>query len=199
MRSQSYSFRRARPVWESGTEREMNRHLCFTVALPADLENPVLSLAGSASFTVSINGQFIAHGPARCAHGYYRVDQIALTKYLTDGEGILSIRVAGYYARSFSNLRQPSFLCAELTDGERIIAYTDVDEGGFTAYEVSERLRRVQRYSYQRPFVEHYSLKNGAFAYELGEGGQRVSLALGEEKRFLVRTQPYGEYPGVLP
>lgn len=200
MRSSTYSFRRAVPVWECGTEKEMNRHLCFTVKLSPSLENPVLSLAGSASFTVSLNGQFIAHGPARCAHGYYRVDQIALTKYLTDGESVLSIRVAGYYARAFSNLRQPSFLCAELTDGEDVIAYTSPDgEGGFTAYEVSERMRYVQRYSYQRPFVEHYRLSEGAFSYELGKGGKTVALARGEDKRFLVRTQPYGDYPVVLP
>lgn len=199
MRSQAYQFRRATPVWESGTEREMNRHLCFTVKLPPSLESPVLSLAGSASFTVSLNGQFIAHGPARCAHGYYRVDQIALAKYITDGEGILSIRVAGYYVKSFSNLKQPSFLCAELTDGENVIAYTDVEEGGFTCYEVGERMRRVQRYSYQRPFVEHYELAEGAFSYEIGKGGRRVALSRGEDKKFLVRTQPYGDYPVVLP
>lgn len=199
MRSPMFTFRRACPVWEVGTEKDMNRHLCFTVKLPPHLESPVLSLAGSASFTVSLNGQFIAHGPARCAHGYYRVDQIALSKYLTDGESVLSIRVAGYYARSFSNLKQPSFLCAELTDGETVVAYTDAEEGGFSAYEVGERMRRVQRYSYQRPFVEHYHLAPGAFSYECGKGGKRVTLCRGEEKNFLVRTQPYGDYPVVLP
>lgn len=199
MRSSAYTFRRALPVWETGTERDMNRHLCFTVPLSPDLGNPVLALAGSCSFTVSINGQFIAHGPARCAHGYYRVDQLALTKYLTDGEGILSIRVAGYNAQSFSNLSQPSFLCAELTDGEHVIAYTAPDEGGFSAFAVEERITRVQRYSYQRPFVEHYRLGAGAFAYEYGKGGTRVSLSAVEDKQFLVRTQPYGDYPVVLP
>ena len=143
MRSAAYTFRRALPVWEEGCERDMNHHLSFTLPLTPDLQNPVLSLAGSCSFTVSINGQFIAHGPARCAHGYYRVDQLALTKYLTDGNATLSIRVAGYYARSFSHLRQPSFLCAELTDGDRVVAYTAPEEGGFTAYAVSERITRV--------------------------------------------------------
>ncbi len=200
MRSPSFTFRRAIPVWEAGTEREMNRHICFTVKLSPELESPVLSLAGSASFTVSLNGQFIAHGPARCAHGFYRVDQIALSKYLTDGESVLSIRVAGYNVRSFSNLCQPSFLCAELTDGDSVIAWTsESGEGGFAAYEVGERMRRVQRYSYQRPFVEHYHLKSGAFSYEYGKGGVPVSLVAAGEKNFLVRTQPYGDYPVVLP
>ena len=199
MRSAAYTFRRALPVWEEGCERDMNHHLSFTLPLTPDLQNPVLSLAGSCSFTVSINGQFIAHGPARCAHGYYRVDQLALTKYLTDGNATLSIRVAGYYARSFSHLRQPSFLCAELTDGDRVVAYTAPEEGGFTAYAVSERITRVQRYSYQRPFVEHYHLSANAFSYENGKGGKPVTLAAQEDKNFLVRTQPYGDYPVVLP
>ncbi len=200
MRSQDYTFRRAVPVWECGSEREMNRHLCFTVRLTPDLGSPVLSLAASVSFTVSINGQFIAYGPARCAHGFYRVDQIALSKYLTGTDNTLSIRVAGYYARAFSQLRQPSFLCAELCDGDRVVAYTDpAGEGGFHAYAVTERIRRVQRYSYQRPFVEHYRLAPGAFGYERGEGGEEVPLEATEEKHFLVRTQPYGDYPVVLP
>ena len=200
MKSATYTFRRAVPVWEEGTETRMNRHVCFTVPLSPDLNNPVLSLAGSCSFVVSINGQFIAHGPARCAHGYYRVDQIALTKYLTAGENILSIRVAGYYARSFAYLRQPSFLCAELTDGDRVVAYTDeTGEGGFSAFLVKERIEKVQRYSYQRPFVEHYRLDPSAFAYEYGKGGERVTLARAEDKNFLVRTQPYGDYSVVLP
>ena len=199
MRSSAYTFRRALPVWEVGTERDMNRHLSFTVTLSPELSSPVLALAGSCSFTVSIDGQFLAHGPARAAHGYYRVDQLALAKYLTGGECVLSIRVAGYNARSFSNLSQPSFLCAELTDGDRVVAYTAPNEGGFTAYAVEERITRVQRYSYQRPFVEHYRLGAGAFAYEYGKGGAPVALAAAEEKNFLVRTQPYGDYPVVLP
>ncbi len=199
MKSATYTFRRAVPVWESGTETEMNRHVCFTVKLAPTLESPVLSLSGSTSFTVSINGQFIAHGPARCAHGFYRVDQIALAKYLTSEESILSIRVAGYYARAYSSLRQPSFLCAELTDGDTVVAYTAPQEGGFSAYAVGERIQRVQRYSYERPFVEHYQLTSDAFSYEYGKGKDALPLVAVGEKHFLVRTQPYSDYSVVLP
>ncbi len=199
MKLSTYTFRRACPVWETGKEKIPNYHITFTVPLSADLQSPVLAIAASTSFTVSIDGQFIAHGPARCAHGWYRVDQLALTKYLTDGGSTLSICVAGYNAQSFAYLSQPSFLCAELTDGDRVVAYTAANEGGFSAYRVKERIEKVQRYSYQRPYVEHYRLQGDAFSYLTGRGGVAVELAETEEKPFLVRTQPYGDYPVVLP
>lgn len=203
MKSPLFDFRRALPVWQAGTETDMNCHISFVTKLSSGLDNPILSLAGSCTFVVAINGEFIAHGPARCAHGFYRVDQLALAKYLTGGDCVLSIRVAGYYARSFSNLRQPSFLCAEITDGDKVIAWTsenDPEDGHFRAYPVVERITRVQRYSYQRPFVEHYRLGHDAFAYERGEGrALPVTLASQGNKTFIVRTQPYGDYPVVSP
>lgn len=204
MRTPAFTFRRAVPVWEEGREREMNYHLAFVLPLPREADNPVLSLAASCSFVVAINGEFLAHGPARCAHGYYRVDQINLKKYMGAAGGTLSIRVAGYYARSFSQLQQPSFLCAEITDGERVLACTGTQaaegEALFTAYRVTERVQTSPRYSYQRPFAEEYILPRDAFAYEAGKGNATpVVLAQGEEKNFLVRTQPYGDYPVVSP
>ncbi len=201
MKTPAFYFRAARPVWEEGCSEQMNTHLSFVTVLPPGLLSPVLSLAGCASYVVAVNGSFVAYGPARSGAGYYRVDQIALSKYCSGSESvILSVRVAGYYARGFAGVCAPSFLCAEVTDGDRVIACTAADgSGGFTAYAVEERVRLVPRYSYQRPFIEEYVLGPGAFGYENGGEGRTVGLSDVGDRSFLVRTQPYGEYPVILP
>lgn len=196
-----YTFRRALPVWQEGRATEMNQHISFVCRIPADAVEPVLSLAASCSYVVAVDGEFIACGPARCAHGVYSVDEIPLGRYMTGAERVLSVRVAGYYVRSFQYLRQPSFLCAELCDGETVLFHTDtVGEDALRAYAVTEQYTRVQRYSYQRPFVEHYHLTPDAFAYERGEGNApALPLEVQAEKTFIRREQPYPDYPVISP
>ena len=69
MKVHEYAFIKARPVWECGTEKMMNR----TVALRTDIEKTdkpvVLAIAAHCSFTVLLNGEIVAHGPARAGHG----------------------------------------------------------------------------------------------------------------------------------
>lgn len=195
-----YRFASAVPVWEKGAAEEKNIHLAFTFTLSPDLEAPILRLAGCETYTVAVDGEFIAYGPARAAYGFFRVDEIALSPYQTDRDVTVSVRVAGYNACSFIHVKQPPFLCAELVDGEEVIAYTSPDSAcGIRAYRVTERMRYVQRYSYQRPFVEHYSLTPDSFAYELGNGGEEVELEAAAAGEFLTRIQPYGDYEVVLP
>ena len=192
-----YDFRKARPVWEVGTACVMNRSVSFcTDIVLSDLPAGVpvcLAAAASCSFVLLVNGQFVAHGPARCAHGFFRVDEYELTPYLTDPVNRVCLRVAGYHVNSFAYLNQPSFLCAEITAGDRVLAATG--SAGFTAYGVEERIRRVQRYSFQRTMVESYDLRPGAFAYESDPhvGGQPVGTEESVAGTFLYRDMPYSD------
>ena len=199
MKFHEYAFIKARPVWESGTERVINR----TVALHTKLEKPekpvVLAIAAHCSFTVLVNGEIVAHGPARAGHGYYRVDELVLTDLLKSGENELCIRVAGYNVNSFHYLDMPSFVCAELLVGGEVVAYTDAPSVGFAVSGVDERIQKVQRYSFQRHLVESYDLAPGAFAYAKGEQGSPVTLALTEEKSFICRDIPYGDVEALYP
>lgn len=62
-------FEKALPVWILGREREINLWLSFrTVSKGA--KKTVLRLTGSSAYNVKINGNFIAFGPARCAHDF---------------------------------------------------------------------------------------------------------------------------------
>ncbi len=195
-----YSFRAATPVWEVGTAHDMNRTISFCTDLPAaDGASVTVAAAASCEFILLVNGRFVAHGPARCAHGFFRVDEYDLTPYLTKGVNRVCLRVAGYNVNSFAYLDQPSFLCAEILSGDKVIAATGRD--GFVCYGCDERVSRVQRYSFQRTFAETYNLAPGAFGYEYNPHTIKdtVPLETAEAGQFLCRDIPYNDEETVYP
>ncbi len=203
--NECFRFQKALPIWEAGTQTQKNRTVSFVHTIDfsaAERTLPIsLTLAGSSSYIVLINGALIAYGPARTAHGYYRVDRLDLNRFLEDGQNTVAIRVAGYNVNSFATLDQPSFLCAELLQNGKAIAYTGASsrDMAFIAYACEERLMRVQRYSFQRPFVETYRLDKNAFAFECGGVGREVPIEQTEDKIFIDRAVPYGEYSRLYP
>ena len=188
-----YTFRAATPVWEKGTAHVMNRTVCFVATLPATEKAVTLAAAASCAFVLTVNGVYVAHGPARCCHGYFRVDEYDLSKYLTKDVNTVALRVASYNVNGFSYLNQPGFLCAEISVGDEIVAATGRD--GFKAYPVTERLTKVQRYSFQRTFVETYKLSENAFDYEINPdtSATPVEVEPAVAGHFLCRDIPMGE------
>ncbi len=148
------SFEKALPVWAYYREKEMNLWLSFrTVAKKA--AKTILRLTGSAAYDVKVNGEFMAFGPARSAHGYYRVDELDLTAAIAEG-AVITITVAGYNCNSYYHIDQPSFLTAELLQDGEITAATGHD--GFLCRVMTEHVQKTLRYSYQRTFCEVYDL-----------------------------------------
>ena len=98
-------------------ETEMNHSLLFRARVPA-AKRAVLRIAGHTRFQVRVNGRFLASGPARAGHGWYRVDEYPLDGLLEEAENVISVMVAGYNANSFAYLDEPSFLCCEVVAGE---------------------------------------------------------------------------------
>lgn len=190
---QDYTFRAATPVWEVGTAYTQNRTVCFTADVPASEEPVILAAAASCAFVLMVNGVYVAHGPARCAHGHFRVDEYDLSGYLTKAVNRVAIRVASYNRYSYSYLNQPGFLCAEITRGGELLAATGGE--GFTAYHVAERLSKVPTYSFQRTFVEVYRLGENAFEYEVNPNTTATPVAVEPAKagRFIARQIPYGD------
>lgn len=155
MLTHPFIFSKATAVWQENAEKEMNLTLLFKAVVPMS-SCAKLALACSTSYILFVNGRFVAVGPARTAHGYHRVDEFALAPYLTETENIISIHVTGAAVNSYSNVYHDSFLCAEITEDDCILAYTAVSGGGFTACSYPERVQKVPRYSEQRLFVEVY-------------------------------------------
>lgn len=177
-------FRKALPVWERGMERELNHALKLFAAV-GRASDVLLRVSGYTGYQIFINGEFVHYGPARAGRGYYRIDEIEIGKYLTREENSLVIIASGYFCDSFEWLKEPSFICAEIVADGEVAAYTGGE--GFYACRYTEKIKRVQRYSYQRPFAEVYDMMRAS--------DTTVPLSVCEDKKFIAREISYPEFP----
>ncbi|QNK54884.1 hypothetical protein [Paenibacillus sp. PAMC21692] len=189
-------FRAARPVWPKNSEKEKNITAGFrgiaTTRKDADL---TLHIAASTLYRCYINGNFIGHGPARGPHGHYRVDIWDLSKYAHEGDNFIAIEVAGYNINSYYVLDQPSFLQAEVQSGMDTLLASGSD-GGFEATILMERVQKVQRFSFQRTFVEAYSLQSGYDRWRVDKSFSfnRVDCEETAAKTLISRGVPMAEF-----
>ncbi|MFR1517365.1 MAG: hypothetical protein ACLSVG_01115 [Clostridia bacterium] len=183
MNGRTEFFQKAQPVWEAGKETELNTTLLFRAACPR-CGSAKLLITGSACYHVFVNGIFQAVGPARAAHGYYRVDELQIC--LDREQNEIEIIVMGYACNSFCYTDQPSFLTAEVVSDKGVIAYTEAEGMFFRAAEWLGKIRKVQRYSFQRPFAEAYDFTREQY--------RDVKLACTQAKKYLPRGVFYGKY-----
>ena len=135
-------------IWAKGLSERINTTLAFRLDLgkSADIR---LELAAASCYKIYSDGKFFAFGPQRAAHGYAR-----LMKYSANCKTIVVI-VYSPYINGFCWLKQkPFFACRLFANGKE---YSAED---FTCYFLDDRIQKVQRYSYQRSFVENYRVKN---------------------------------------
>ena len=155
------SMEKAVPVWAEGREKEMNLNLGFRASFTAEAGQEVgVKIAAATLYRIYVNGNFVGSGPARAAHGYFRIDEYPVGQFTKEGENILAIEVAGYNVNSFYTLDQPSFLLSEVKVDGKVVLATGSDND-FEAFQIKERLQKVERYSFQRPFTEYYRLTEG--------------------------------------
>ena len=155
-------FKRAKPIWPEGRETEKNLFVGFRAVFEGKVSTQtVLKIAASSLYRCWLNGRFLGHGPARGPHGFFRVDEWNLEPYMVIGSNLLAIEVAGYNVNSYYILDQPSFLQAEIVAEDQILVASAEDGVPFEAILLNERVQKVQRYSFQRPFIEVYQLKPG--------------------------------------
>jgi alpha-L-rhamnosidase len=153
------AFRSARPIWPQGREKEMNLSVGFRSVFEVPAGHRVyLRVAGATLYRIYLNGEFLSCGPARAAHGHFRVDMHEISPLLAAGRNLIAIEVAGYNVNSYYVLDQPSFLQAEVATESIVLASTGGSGAPFKARVISERLQKVQRYSFQRSFSEVYHL-----------------------------------------
>ena len=152
-------FLAAQPIWPTGRAEEKNLFVGFRAVFPGAADKEItLRVAASTVYRCFVNGKFGGYGPARAAHGYYRVDEWNLTDLLRPGQNVVAFEVAGYNVNSYYLLDQPSFLQAEITAGDKVLAATGSARNPFEAAILCERVQKVQRFSFQRPFSEAYRL-----------------------------------------
>ncbi|QDH81296.1 Bacterial alpha-L-rhamnosidase [Echinicola soli] len=191
-------FKKAEPVWAKGRETEMNLTLGFKGTFKMiDPDDPVLKITGSTLYRVSVNGKYLGYGPARASHGYYRVDEYDLSPYLKKGENVIAIEVTGYNVNSLYVLDQPSFLQAEILNGDKVLLATERSKSkvtgrsrSFEAFELDSRVQKVRRYSSQRPFMEYYRLEESSDDWKTvsNSSSNKVGLAVCSVKKLLYRN-----------
>jgi len=189
------SFESARPIWPTGRETEKNLFVGFRVVFDSSQQSPVLRIAASSLYRVYLNGHFVGHGPARGPHGYYRVDEWPLRPFLAQ-KNTLAIEVAGYNVNSYYLLDQPAFLQAEVVAGGTVLASTAGKGANFEATILKHRVQKVQRYSFQRPFIEYYRMKTGDDRWWEGSPAEsaRTSCSILPERKLLIRRVAYPRF-----
>ncbi len=136
----------------------MNRFVGFRALLTR--RPATLRIAASTLYRAHLNGRFIGCGPARAAHGHFRVDEWPLDA--PPGlHALLAVEVAAYNVNSYYTLDQPAFLSAEVFDESgRVIAATG--DGSFAAHALDDHVQKVERYSVARTFSEVFCLRAGS-------------------------------------
>jgi alpha-L-rhamnosidase len=192
------AFVSARPVWPAGREKEKNLFVGFRAVFRTNTAGSViLRSAGATDYRAYINGQFLGHGPARGPHGFFRGDEWDITDRLLPGDNVVAFEVAGYNVNSYALLDQPSFVQAEVVTAEgKVLASTDGKGAPFAATILPQRVQKVQRYSFQRPFSEVYRLTSGWDTWRTNASAKlpAAKLATFPPHHLLPRRVAYPEY-----
>lgn len=151
-------FQSAQPVWIEGRERERNVTVGFRASFDWNGQGSVkLRATASSLYRALVNGHFAGYGPARAAHGYLRVDDWDITRFLRSGENCVAIEAVGYNLNSYCHIDQRASLQAEVvTYGKTVLASTGAEGAVFRAALLRHRIKKVQRLSPQRCFLEMY-------------------------------------------
>ncbi len=190
-------FSNAKPIWLEG--RETERHLrvqfkSFFNVCDTDKKHTV-KIATSGIYQLFINGKFVAYGPARAGKYHFRVDEIDVSKFIKSGKNTAVIEVAGYYTTTFYIMQQPSFLQAEIFCDSVSLNATGSD---FTARVNPYYIQKAEKYSYQRPQLEIYRLKDGdTFFTDDCQGTETIAET--EEKTLIGRRADYPIYEELNP
>ncbi len=190
-------FSAAKPVWPAGRDTEMNVNVGFRAVVDAEQGDALsLRITGATIYRIYANGEFVGYGPARAAQGFFRVDEWDLSPYVHAGQNVVAIEVAGYNSNSYYVLDQPSFVQAEVRKGDTVLAATGDAANPFTAHILDERVQKVCRYSFQRPFTEVYRLKPGYDAWRSDPNAKTAEVACGVvgEKKLIARGISYPRF-----
>ena len=165
-------------IWAENLRDELNVALVFKYSLTVK-EETLLKIAGNVSFRLSVNGNIVGYGPRRKAHGKAALNIYPLNEYI--GKTVeITVECCSYRVNNFYIVNQQPFFAAEIVCGGNTVA----DSFDFKAYINNGKLRKVQRFAYQRGFIE---------AYNLGEN--ELLPVNTDEKEVCIIENSYAPYP----
>jgi len=183
---------KAENVWVKGAEKEMNAFYGFAATFKAKPgDSPVLTLSAGSIARVWMNGMFAGYGPARAAEGYMRLDEWPLAKFVKDGVNLIAIEVSNPAVNQFYLPERPAYLFAEVALDGKALAVTGRD---FRAVNLP-RVRKTNRFSYQRGFAEFYAVSPESYAWRThGVEGSGLELEVRPQLKMLGRGAPYPDF-----
>lgn len=141
-------------IWPEGLQNEKNINVAFVLDEVVNVDGLSLTIAAKNVYRLFINGKLTGYGPARAAHGYVRIDIYNLSN-IKKGERIIIVaEVFGANANNYYFPDEKPYFAAQLTK-DSIVHYS-TNNGDFKAYLLKDRVQKIQRYSFQRPFAECY-------------------------------------------
>ena len=184
-------------LWINLPAAEMNVAAAFRLSLAIPADGATIRLAAADVYRLWIDGDLAAHGPARTAHGYARVDEIPLaSSVIPDGHDranrtVLFVEVHSAHVPCFDGVEQDAFFAAEIVAADGRVLATSAD---FEAWRDGTLVQRVRRYSYQRGFVESRRLASDPSGFRRGgpapEGWVRAATVTRPLPRLLPRGVP---------
>ncbi|MBE7068709.1 MAG: hypothetical protein E7381_05350 [Clostridiales bacterium] len=160
-------------IWAKALRDEMNIALFFSYNVQAT-ESTVLRLASNVPFRVWINGELFSYGPRRKAHGYAAINEYSLKDYAGQ-DAQIDVECVSYRVGNFYIVNQPPFFAGEIEENGEIVA----DSFAFKAYRNLSKLQKVQRFAYQRGFIEAYNI-DGKLTLSPVEVDEQSICKLGE-------------------
>ena len=184
-------FYQAKPIFPEGKEQDLNTLATFRTTV-GSLKGATMYVTAATFYQLWINGRFVAHGPARTARGYARVDVLSLDAFTEDRNEVL-VLVESYNARSLSTVKQPGFLLAEIRREEEVLAATGRD---FEAFLPSCKIQKTERYSCQRHFSEIWDWR-GQKSLTMPSEAAKVAVQ-DSDLQLIDRVAPYPYYADVF-
>lgn len=139
-------------IWAKDLDGEKNVSLLFVKEIECQEEQDVLvQMAGADLYKIILNENTIFYGPSRTARGVTILNTLSV--HLQRGKNTFAVLVNSYYVANYSNVKQEPFIYIQIDGLDRRVTHMD-----FQCYEFNERISNVQRYSFQRGFVEMYNL-----------------------------------------
>ncbi len=184
-----YFFQEAQAVWTARREKDGSQLVGFHVHLSLGGNvRGVLAVAARTYYRLYVNGRMYAHGPARTAAHYCRVDRIVLK---LSGEADLAVEVAAYakpekYCND--NTMEPGLFIAELVDDAGKVL-TATGREGWSCQELGYRRMKVELMSQCRGIAEYYDRTPGDETWKLA-GFREKPVICEEAVTYLDRRSP---------
>jgi alpha-L-rhamnosidase len=165
----------------------MNINVAFQNEMPLPKGTYDLEIAARNAYRIYANDTFTHYGPSRSAHGYLQVDKIKLQ--LQNQENFITVEVVGHNINSYYFVDEPPLFAAKLSKEQLPILSTN----HFECYLLDDRIRKIQRYSFQRDFAESYKKSKDRSFFYLGHKNMFPKLETEAVKspKLINRQTPY--------